>query len=451
MAWELLWLLLTSSSACPTVSCVSDMSAKECFRQDTDRGTIELQSCERGMVCEFNQMESMEAYDFQARELSCVQPDRLQKYPGEVCDISEECLSRNCTGTCQGLPQFSPCADFSNCAPGLVCWNGFCIAQITLGGACTASWQCVNNALCAQGHCVRFFSQPLGQTITDTSQVCESGYEAQGICANPPRNMKKPDEQCYKSDDCPLSSGENGECWCGFNTAEMAFCVSKPGDEEFSMLKNALLATIDASIECHTNTSLTPRCSQLAKSATFRAYQTALYIYYYRPVIIAAPECILEVMPFARNYSYAYSSVQPTDVSIDSVTVIAVVAAVLLTFICIGVISFLCVRRYLKQNSREMTIQSRIRNNELLIIKVCMGQVPNPPPAPLQAKFTFTDLQLSEYDGRYLKVGIPVTLPVQEQADLEEVQLGLPRLEKPRFSIEETLPSPHSAKVRPSF
>jgi hypothetical protein len=156
-------------------------------------------------------------------------------------------------------------------------------------------------------------------------------------------------------------------------------------------------------------------------------------------------------MPFAQNYSYAYSSVRPADDSINSVTVIAVVAAVFLSFICIGGLSFFCVRRYLKQNSEEMTLQSRIRNNELLIIKVCQGQVPDLPPAPLQAKFTFTDLQLSEQDGRFLKVGIPVTLPVQDQTELEEVQLGLPRPEKPRCSIEETLPSPRSAKIRPSF
>ena len=69
----------------------------------------------------------------------------------------------------------------------------------------------------------------------------------------------QPDELCYRKSDCPLSNGEDGECWCGFNTEGMAFCTSQPGDSEFLVLKSALLATVDASTACHFNTSLTPR------------------------------------------------------------------------------------------------------------------------------------------------------------------------------------------------
>lgn len=454
MAWELLWLLFLRSFACPAVSCVSNLPANECFKQDADAGRIELQSCGSGLTCEFNQMANMQAYDFRATNLHCT-PTTLKgrKFPGEACETAEDCLSLNCTHTsCQGLPQSSVCSDFADCSPGLICWNGFCTPQIALGGPCTASWQCANNALCAQSHCVRFYSQPLGQAIIDTPQVCESGYETQGKCAVAPSNVNRPDEQCYQSTDCRLSSGKSGECWCGFNTAEMAFCSSQPGDEEFLMLKDALLATIETSTLCHFNTSLTTRCPQQAKDPTFLTYQTALYIYYYRPVIISAPVCILEVMPFAQNYSYAYSSVQPGDRSVNSANVIGAVVGVFMGALCIGSVCFYCIRRYVKQGSREITVLSRVRNEDLIVVEIFTGKIPTSPPIiPLEAQFTFSDLQLSEQNCRYLKMGIPVTLPAEEQlGEIEEVRLVEPR-HFPRLSTECTVASPHSAKVRPSF
>ena len=259
MMWALFWLLPAISRSCPTISCVSDLPASQCFQQDSDSGTVDLQSCPSGLTCQFNQMENMQAFDFQAPSHYCVNRNELvgKKFPGEVCTEPTECLSGKCpNGLCQGQPLQSACSDFANCAPGLICWSGVCTAQVALDGACTASWQCVNNGLCAQGRCVRFFSLALSMPILDTPQACESGYSENGVCRNPPSNTNQPDELCYRKSDCPLSNGEDGECWCGFNTEGMAFCTSQPGDSEFLVLKSALLATVDASTACHFHTSL---------------------------------------------------------------------------------------------------------------------------------------------------------------------------------------------------
>lgn len=454
MTRELLWLLFLRSSACPAVNCVSNLPAKECFRQEADAGVIELQSCDHGLTCEFNQMDNMQAYDFHASSLHCTATTVIdKKFPGEVCERAEDCLSLRCTHrVCEGLPQSAVCSDFADCAPGLICWNGLCTPQVALDGPCTASWQCANNALCAQSRCVRFFSQPLGQTVIDTPQVCESGYETQGKCAVSPSNEKKPDEQCYQGTDCRLSNGESGECWCGFNTAEMAFCNSQPGDEEFLTLKKALLATIETSTECHFNISLTPRCPQQVQDPAFLAYQTALYIYYYRPVIISAPVCILEVMPFAQNYIYAYSSVKPAERSVNTATVVGAVVGVFTGFICIGALCFYCIKRCLKQSPRIVAVLSSVRNEDLVVVEVFTGKKPlSPPTAAYQAQFVFSDLQLSEENCRYLKVGIPVALSTEDQlGEVDEVRLGEAR--RPvRLSTECTVASPHSIKVRPSF
>lgn len=457
MAWVLLWLLLETSNSCPTISCVSDLPTSQCFQQDFSSDEINLQTCPSGLLCQFNQMDNMQSYDFQAKDLYCVQRSELigKKFPGEPCSLPTECLSSKCaSGVCQGLPQRSPCTDFANCAPGLVCWSGFCAPQVPLGGACAESWQCVNNGLCAQGHCVRYFSQALSLPIMDTPQVCESGYEEKGVCASPPSNENAPDELCSRSSDCPLSNGKDGYCWCGFNTDGMAFCMSQPGDQEYKMLKNTLLATIDASVGCHYNISMTPRCPQQAQDPNFPDYQAALYIYYYRPIIISVPQCVIDAMPFAVNYTYTYSQVSPADSSTNSTTVIVVAICVFVALICLGFLCFLCVRRFVKQDAREQAVLRRIRDNEFLILEVFLGNPPAEPPAsPPEGKFTFSNLELSEKNRRNLVTGIPVSLPVHEEThalleeEIEEAPLAEARIEKHRPSSSATNPS--SAHLSP--
>lgn len=449
--WALFWLLLRMSCSCPAISCVSDLPTSQCFQQDSDAGTVDLQSCPSGLTCQFNQMENMQAFDFQATSLYCVTRNELvgKKFPGEICAEPTECLSGKCVnGLCEGLPQQSACSDFANCAPGLVCWSGLCTPQVPLGSSCSASWQCVNNGLCAQGRCVRYFSLAQNLPILDTSFVCESGYVEDGVCANPPSNENPPDELCYRHSDCSLSNGDEGECWCGFNTEGMAFCMGQPGDSEFLAYKSALLATVDASTMCHFNTSLTPRCPQQAQDPNFPAYQAALYVFYYRPLIISIPTCVLEAMPFAVNYTYAYSIVTPSSSSTNSTTVIVVSVCVFVVLICLGFLCFLCVRRFVKQDAQQQAILRRIRDNEFLILEVFVGSPPTEPPAsPPETKFTFTDLALSEKNRRNLVTGIPIALPVHEethallQEEIEEAPLADMRVEKHRPSSANTNPS----------
>ena len=440
MAWSVILLLLNSAASCPSVSCVSDLPATQCMQSDLDTGDIEVQSCAAGLVCEFNQMINMQAYDFQTQEMYCVQESLLlgKKYPGEQCTAPEECMSNICqSGTCLGDPENSPCSDFANCAPGLICWGGVCKSQVRLGGSCSQSWQCVNNGLCAGGVCTRFYSLPLHQPVTDTSQVCETGYSEQGVCASPPSNENFPDEPCTSSSDCSLSNGESGECWCGFNTEGRAFCMSQPGDTEYTTLKSSLLAVIDSSVFCHFNISMTPRCPRHAQDPAFQAYQTAVYIYYYRPIIIGIPDCMMELMPFALNYTYTYTDVGSLggSTATNTTTVIVVAVCVFVVLLCLGLVCFLCIRRFVKMDTWEQVVYRRIRDNEFMILEVFEGVVPDPPPAPSDhtCKFTFTDIKLSEKDRRFILAGMPLAIPVHEDshevltAEIAEAPLADPR------------------------
>ena len=422
-----------SSSGCPTVECSTSLPSEMCYRYSNSDDTIQISNCGLNEVCEFDQMDLNQDYDLTSPGMYCRPQNYLStlKFPGETCVVKQECLSGLCSSqVCEGLPLSSPCTDYSNCAPGLICSNSHCVQQRAKGSPCTMDDDCTNDALCFQGKCVGYFSQAVGTFPVQNDYLCESGFADKQECKLAPANKANPDSPCYSDHDCPLNDGQDGSCFCGMNTDGTPFCGSQPGDPEFATYKNALVKVIATSITCHYNISYSRRCPAQERNPDFSTYITARYIYRYRPSIIGIPSCVFEVMPFALNYTYSRvvigggGGTSPTVVIVVSVCVFSVL-------LLLGIVCFFCVRKYSARETLEYRLQLRIRAGEYSAIEVYTGStnLSSPDSPHHECQFTFPDLVLSDKHSSILLLskGIPVARTVEHGTEtvIDQLEEGL--------------------------
>lgn len=335
-----------------------------------------------------------------------------------------------------GLPQGQPCAKHGDCDVGLVCVGGmskFCTQQMSEGGRCNQDEECVNSCLCHNGQCKKYLSLLEGSVIGGaTAFLCASGYAPDGICRAAPQNVKAADDPCYNYRDCktvfPDKTTGMTNCLCGLNTKGLAFCQAVPGDAEFQPFATGLLAILDVNNKCHYDTGFSARCPELSADSQFRSFLNAYYIFVYRHMVVGSPDCASSIMPFITTYSGYTGTIDTGGSSTDKTIIIAVIVCVFTFLMVSGVVCFFCIRRCARDEYyREEVIRRHLLRHDMDELHIKEGRVLFSPEGladPL-CKFTIDDLDLDLKDKRFLRVGVPVAIPVNQRTFEEDlVEIG---------------------------
>lgn len=429
-------------SACYRWECGS-LEDTQCFSSSPNSLRIQVQACPPNTKCAINQMTSVLPYDISKSRYDCVALSWLatKKFPGELCELAEECLGGLCRGgICQGKPAGLQCTTHEECDVGLICSqvSKMCILQVSAGSACASDEECMNDSLCYNGQCALVMSLPNGSEFTglisiNAIHLCSSGYIANNQCRPAPHNSNAPDYVCFDDLDCglihPDKTTTTGLCHCGFNSFGRSYCQAKAGDSEFEPFKTGLLAVMKVTNKCHSSLSLSSRCPSLAELPEYSAFLNAYYLYYYRHAVIAIEDCVQNLMPFSEDYPYSLESAQGDSGDNDKVVVIVVVVVVLSVVLAAGIVCCLCLRKCAIDERNQAGARRRILREEMEEMPVRISRVihntserPAEPSNPPQSVFQFTDIVLHPRNRRFLHRGIPVAQMVN-QITFEPVEL----------------------------
>lgn len=242
---------------CPKYQCGTETLPEDnCMRRDQPNDTYNLQLCTGNKVCVAGMF---------ANKGYCYDPNPAESggLPGDPCTVNDDCQGAYTTcenQICKGGVTGASCDDQDDCDVGYACQNvptnAVCQKMIAVGGACgdyMTNNLCVNGAVCNNGICVEYFSQPNG-AIVDTASapsVCMSGYwevaqerTDKSICRPAPRSPNLPMPiKCDIGTNCYSSDGLYSlPCACGFNSNGQGYCPIFPGDDLYQNYLKAVKA-----------------------------------------------------------------------------------------------------------------------------------------------------------------------------------------------------------------
>lgn len=240
MALQLLILSVSGFEANLTCSAYTCKEKSQIFNNDTcvyyekDSNKFYASDCPDDYICEISQTSNS----------TCKLKSKYSysKFPGEKCDISEDCSENAVNGcinkTCQGKSQNELCSSHADCNPSLRCYNSSCTPQIQGGeSGCTTDYDCVNFAGCLQGQCVLYFSIPQYSQISECnyfrSNFCASGMCQGNYCVSQQQTSGDIPKKCKDDLDCFTDKQAFGTCNCGLNTKMNKFCGLFPGDPDY--------------------------------------------------------------------------------------------------------------------------------------------------------------------------------------------------------------------------
>lgn len=407
----MLILLFSKVNAyCSEVVCDSSLGTT-CF--STQSNSISANACPSGQVCSANQMHSTLALLLYSGAQTCV--DRYYvpglKLDGETCQFDSECRSELCIrGNCVGLPFGSVCEFIDDCASELACRaeslvSSTCSYLKNPGEQCDNSDDCTNDSLCYLNTCSKYFSIATGSYIGNSnSLLCETGYEEHGYCAEAPKNQQDPNQPCQSSIDCQLDRSNYGTCICGFNQHGKSYCSSAPGDPEFLDFKEALLKVTKINSKCHSSIAFSERCPDLTRTNEIGTFLNSYYLYVYRPLIIDAPDCILnDIMPFGVGYEPddTSSSSGGGSSSLDTSTIMILAIVLPFFIIATGLCAYFIRKAHTQRtqpNQAVQTPQARVEMARSIVIQQPGEVIPS----------NFFDLSDIENINGHLTKGMPI-------------------------------------------
>jgi hypothetical protein len=133
-------------------------------------------------------------------------------------------------------------------------------------------------------------------------------------------------------------------------------------------------------------------------------------------------------MPFITTYSGYTGNIDTGGSSTDKTIIIAVIVCVFTFLMVSGVVCFFCIRRCARDEYyREEVIRRHLLRHDMDELHIREGRVLFSPEGladPL-CKFTIDDLDLDLKDKRFLRVGVPVAIPVNQRTFEEDlVEIG---------------------------
>ena len=205
--------------------------------------TIYMKRCPDGYVCDdlddddhlsrsINDNDSDDSDDDANEDLEFCFPATTRHIEGEVCSISSECLSQNCTnGTCQATPDGNVCKSHGDCGKHSYCdrKSNTCQRLLEAEVECNDNYQCGFGYVCGKlalnenRRCLQMMSQPNGQWVSD-DDLCESREEENNLCADRITGVTNGVKPCDSDRDCSeqtvvlgrVIEKDEGECECSY-------------------------------------------------------------------------------------------------------------------------------------------------------------------------------------------------------------------------------------------
>ena len=221
------------------------MTENTCATFTESRNSIQLLPCtDTSQFC--NAAESLEN---PWKNVTCGPPPVAEKYPGDKCGKSSECLSQDCSsGTCVGTKIDGDCKLNEDCDLGLYCGlvNNTCVPLETTGD-CFIDYDCGLTSGCnltaeVRGTCVPYFSLADGESVACSGSglnlLCSSGFcnnthSHLGFCTTAPQSVGQFPTQCGTDEDCTDKTGEfHSKCVCGLNPFGIQYCLPMVGDPQ---------------------------------------------------------------------------------------------------------------------------------------------------------------------------------------------------------------------------
>eukprot|EP00826_Nyctotherus_ovalis_P033919 TRINITY_DN2772_c0_g1_i5.p1 TRINITY_DN2772_c0_g1~~TRINITY_DN2772_c0_g1_i5.p1 ORF type:complete len:238 (+),score=16.29 TRINITY_DN2772_c0_g1_i5:100-813(+) len=190
---------------------------------------IELTMCEGSKVCQLPS-----SMDDTGR---CIDKSSItNRLPGEYCDTSNQCRSRNCNcNLCIGIAENGSCTTHEDCDIELYCNSGVCASPTH---ACSAEAKCMSNEFCVDGVCHGYGLVKVREKAK-VPALCESYYVEEGKCATGPKvvgNRSMPKNETGKNL-CSYTGGKGlveGSSICGMNeNIRTEYCPLGRGDLKF--------------------------------------------------------------------------------------------------------------------------------------------------------------------------------------------------------------------------
>lgn len=266
----LLLPLVVASQNCKPTTCQDSTSLKCISLAGTENSTsLLLSECPSEFpYCPFTDL------TFNSTCITMGKTSQSTAYPGDPCDTNRTCVYSDCVDkVCQGVPSSVACNETGQCTPGYRCDQNYCKSLLFIGYNtgnrimnCTTDYECVNNGVCDEGNCYKYYSKgeglPVGNCINGTSLICESGICYNGICISKlAKSIKSTPMPCQNNNDCvsdyynspPNQFNLYSQCQCGLNKDGLAYCTQFPGDDiQSKYLKIAKEWTeSDAIFKCH--------------------------------------------------------------------------------------------------------------------------------------------------------------------------------------------------------
>jgi hypothetical protein len=153
---------------CPKYTCEKDSAhCGEVTGMDDGSKTVKLQVCanETLSVCPIIPIDVTNTYKSATRDCEAPHVKTTSRFPGEACTNNVECVlpfsdCLNTTMTCTGKYLDDTCTTSEECVVGTNCMSVnttmmTCQKQVAIGGNCTATFDCENNAACYDNKCVK--------------------------------------------------------------------------------------------------------------------------------------------------------------------------------------------------------------------------------------------------------------------------------------------------------
>jgi hypothetical protein len=255
------------------------------------------------------------------------------KYPGEVCNSDQECLSQICFfGKCSGSKLGDLCDHtFVPCQLGLTCIESVCQSPKKINETCSLTADCENTLLCFNSRCIELFSLPIGTDLklssNDVSQkrvlpfvnpqyYCETFSVSQDMVCNEydyEEEFLKThyiDQEgfinCTYGEMCRFSDGRyiyEVACQCGNNPDGIAYCY-RPNKYKLNTVKN---------LQDFLKDYLNNRCHSSNRFNCPLSSQHFHNVYYINRVNMEADHvyrnsvsCIKSSLELEKNYFYFY-------------------------------------------------------------------------------------------------------------------------------------------------
>ena len=252
----ILFLLNEVSPVCKKYTC-GNLEEGLCSSENIEENKIIIQKCANSSeFCPF-----MNNVD---NQISCASRDGYhpRSFPGGRCQKNSECVNGTCQdGICGGKGQSDECKNPTECNRGLSCKNSIagktCQAQSIENEDCEDDFDCINSHGCYNGKCIAYLSLPLGASSSKSRNIlsmCQSGLDYQGKC----EILTNINFTC--SDEFPcrykLSNGSEAEinefCLCGKNPTGTKTCRLGNGAQEFTDYIEELKTILHDTSNCNT-------------------------------------------------------------------------------------------------------------------------------------------------------------------------------------------------------